>query len=108
MVIGNILRPWNILLSFGKVAILWYLFYCFGILCQERSGNPVRIVLIMFGASDSFQGTIVLKQKKSITNKTFVQVFLIHSLRVSCRRLSFKLPLFSSYLSYFGHYLGTI
>jgi hypothetical protein len=32
---------WYILWSFGNGLISWYLFHCFGILCQEKSGNPV-------------------------------------------------------------------
>jgi hypothetical protein len=31
---NNILRP------FGNVVVIWYIFPCFGILCQEKSGNP--------------------------------------------------------------------
>jgi hypothetical protein len=31
---------WYILWSFGNDLISWYLFHCFGILCQEKSGNP--------------------------------------------------------------------
>jgi hypothetical protein len=30
---------WYILLPFGNV-IIWYIFPCFGILCQGKSGNP--------------------------------------------------------------------
>jgi hypothetical protein len=39
---------WNILRSFGvfyghleNVVVIWYIFPHFGILCQEKSGNPV-------------------------------------------------------------------
>jgi hypothetical protein len=30
---------WYILLPFGNLAAIWYIFPCFGILCQEKSGN---------------------------------------------------------------------
>jgi hypothetical protein len=29
-----------ILWLFGNVVIIWYIFYGFGVLCQEKSGNP--------------------------------------------------------------------
>jgi hypothetical protein len=31
---------WYILWLFGNVVVIWYLFPPFGILCQEKSGNP--------------------------------------------------------------------
>jgi hypothetical protein len=31
---------WYILWPFGNVAEIWYIFPRFGILCQEKSGNP--------------------------------------------------------------------
>jgi hypothetical protein len=31
---------WNILWPFGNVVVMWYIFHCFGTLCQEKSGNP--------------------------------------------------------------------
>jgi hypothetical protein len=54
MVVGNILWPygifylhwvyctasWYILWSFGIVVVIWYIPPPFGILCQEKSGNP--------------------------------------------------------------------
>jgi hypothetical protein len=33
---------WNILWSFCNAAIVWYILHRFGILCQEKSGNPAR------------------------------------------------------------------
>jgi hypothetical protein len=33
---------WYILLSFGNLVIIWYIFHRFGVLCQEKSGNPDR------------------------------------------------------------------
>jgi hypothetical protein len=39
--IWNILRPfWYILWPFGNLAVIWYSFPHFGILRQEKSGNP--------------------------------------------------------------------
>jgi hypothetical protein len=32
---------WYTLWPFGKVGAIWYIFPPFGILCQEKSGNPV-------------------------------------------------------------------
>jgi hypothetical protein len=29
-----------ILLQFGNAVVIWYIFPCFGISCQEKSGNP--------------------------------------------------------------------
>jgi hypothetical protein len=31
---------WYILWPFGNLAPIWYIFSRFGILCQEKSGNP--------------------------------------------------------------------
>jgi hypothetical protein len=31
---------WNILWTFGNVVVIWYIFSRFGILCQDKSGNP--------------------------------------------------------------------
>jgi hypothetical protein len=31
---------WHILWPFCNVVINWYIFHRFGILCQEKSGNP--------------------------------------------------------------------
>jgi hypothetical protein len=31
---------WYILRPFSNVVVIWYLFPRFGILCQEKSGNP--------------------------------------------------------------------
>jgi hypothetical protein len=33
---------WNIQWPFGKLVAMWYIFTRFGMLCQEKSGNPVR------------------------------------------------------------------
>jgi hypothetical protein len=32
---------WLIIWPFGNVVVIWYIFPRFGILCQEKSGNPV-------------------------------------------------------------------
>jgi hypothetical protein len=31
---------WYVLWVFGNVVVIWYIFPRFGILCQEKSGNP--------------------------------------------------------------------
>jgi hypothetical protein len=31
---------WNILWPFGNFVVIWHMFPRFGILCQEKSGNP--------------------------------------------------------------------
>jgi hypothetical protein len=33
---------WYILWPFGNSVVIWYIFPRFGILCQEKSGNPAR------------------------------------------------------------------
>jgi hypothetical protein len=33
---------WYILWPFGNVVIIWHVIHRFGILCQEKSGNPVQ------------------------------------------------------------------
>jgi hypothetical protein len=33
---------WYILWPFGNVVIIWYILPRFGILCQEKSGNPAK------------------------------------------------------------------
>jgi hypothetical protein len=33
---------WYILCPFGNVVVIWYIFLRFGIMCQEKSGNPGR------------------------------------------------------------------
>jgi hypothetical protein len=41
MVFWNIFTAvWNILLPLGNLVAIWYIFSRFGILCQEKSGNP--------------------------------------------------------------------
>jgi hypothetical protein len=41
MVIWNILRSFGTLHGhFGNVVVIWYIFLRFGMLCQEKSGNP--------------------------------------------------------------------
>jgi hypothetical protein len=41
MEIWNILRPFGIFYGhFGNLALIWYIFLRFGILYQEKSGNP--------------------------------------------------------------------
>jgi hypothetical protein len=44
MLISNIVRTviWYILWPFSNFAVFWYMFPRFGILCQEKSGNPVH------------------------------------------------------------------
>jgi hypothetical protein len=43
MFIWNILRPFGIFYGhFGNVVIIWYIFHRFGVLCQEKSGNPAQ------------------------------------------------------------------
>jgi hypothetical protein len=37
---------WYIVWSFGNVVVIWYIFPRFGILCQEKSGNPVQDLAI--------------------------------------------------------------
>jgi hypothetical protein len=43
MAIRKILLPFGIhtLWPFGILVAIWYIFTSFGILCQEKSGNPV-------------------------------------------------------------------
>jgi hypothetical protein len=38
----NITSIWYILWPFGYLVAIWYIFPRFGILCQEKSGNPGR------------------------------------------------------------------
>jgi hypothetical protein len=33
---------WYILWPFCNAVLIWYIFPRFGLLCQEKSGNPVR------------------------------------------------------------------
>jgi hypothetical protein len=35
---------WYILWPIGNIVVIWYIFYRFGILCQDKSGNPVTSV----------------------------------------------------------------
>jgi hypothetical protein len=44
VVIWNIIRSSGIpiLWPFGNVVVIWYIFPRFGILCQEKSGNPAH------------------------------------------------------------------
>jgi hypothetical protein len=42
LAIWNILLPFiTILWPFGNLVAIWYIFQRFGLLCQEKSGNPV-------------------------------------------------------------------
>jgi hypothetical protein len=49
---------WHILLPFGNVVVIWYVFLRFGILCQEKSGNPAATQDPTFQttAQDKFTG----------------------------------------------------
>jgi hypothetical protein len=38
----NITGVWYILWHFADIAVFWCIFPCFGILYQDKSGNPVR------------------------------------------------------------------
>jgi hypothetical protein len=41
MSVWNILQPFGIFNGhFGNFVVIWYIFPPFGILCQEKSGNP--------------------------------------------------------------------
>jgi hypothetical protein len=43
---------WYILWPFGNIVVIWYIFHRFGILCQEKSGNPARTAQSRFLPSD--------------------------------------------------------
>jgi hypothetical protein len=50
---------WYILRPFGNVVVIWYIFPRFGILCQEKSGNPGRQTSLIATAEEkkrSFRG----------------------------------------------------
>jgi hypothetical protein len=38
--IGIFCRPFGIFWPFGSIVVIWYIFPHFGILYQEKSGNP--------------------------------------------------------------------
>jgi hypothetical protein len=40
---------WYMLCPFGNLVTIWYIFPRFGILCQEKSGNPVLTELTRMG-----------------------------------------------------------
>jgi hypothetical protein len=39
---------------FGNLVVIWYIFPRFGILCQEKSGNPALYILWSFGIFDGY------------------------------------------------------
>jgi hypothetical protein len=39
---------WHILWPLGNVVVIWYIFPCFGILCQEKSGSPGSYLVFWF------------------------------------------------------------
>jgi hypothetical protein len=39
------LAIWNILRPFGNLAAMSFIFPRFGIVCQEKSGNPAHIIV---------------------------------------------------------------
>jgi hypothetical protein len=45
---------WNIFRPFGNLEAIWYLFHRFGMLCQEKSGNPDSDLKIR-GRSSKFE-----------------------------------------------------
>jgi hypothetical protein len=56
MAIGNILRTFEIFYdTLVHFVFIWYIFYGFGIIHQEKSGNPGVRALPKFGACDSFR-----------------------------------------------------
>jgi hypothetical protein len=57
-VIWNILRSFGIFYGhlvyiwpFGNVVVIWYIIPRFGLLCQEKSGNPEEISNLLFNPS---------------------------------------------------------
>jgi hypothetical protein len=59
---------WYILWAFGNIVVIWYIFPRFGILCQEKSGNPAR------------RG---VSREKIINNFGLVDFFWYHVTRVT-------------------------
>jgi hypothetical protein len=47
---------WYILHPFVNVVIIWYIFPCFGTLCQEKSGVPMLQDLGSFRSQDFIMG----------------------------------------------------
>jgi hypothetical protein len=47
---------WYILWPFGNVVVTWYIFSRFGILCQEKSGNPGPFLTSPLGANSDPRG----------------------------------------------------
>jgi hypothetical protein len=50
---------WYIFMPFGNVVVIWYIFPRFGILRQEKSGNPVR-VSFLFTRSRAMSTTLLI------------------------------------------------
>jgi hypothetical protein len=50
---------WYILWPFGNVVVIWYSFPRFGILCQEKSGNPGTYIQRVWRVSCCFCWTHV-------------------------------------------------
>jgi hypothetical protein len=72
MVIWNILRPFGIIYGhFGKVVVIWYIFPRFGILHQEKSGNPAHDLKWTATKNERFHGSSIFHFSDSFRGQCY-------------------------------------
>jgi hypothetical protein len=83
MPLCNILRPFGIFCHFGSFMVIWYIFPLFGILCQEKSGNPA-VAQPKIGSND----TIRTASSLSCTTKIglYIHTYIRHNCVISCKQ----------------------
>jgi hypothetical protein len=64
---------WYILRVFGNLVAIWYIFSHFGILCQEKSGNPDPDVKVQFRNFHAYVGNESECQLRAFSGNPFLQ-----------------------------------
>jgi hypothetical protein len=71
----------NILWLFGNLEAFWYIFPRFGILCQEKSGNPWRNLSI---STHSCDATIEINGEEGVLTRCIIS----HTLKMDINKNS--------------------
>jgi hypothetical protein len=61
--------------------VIWYIFPCFGILCQEKSGNPAKVVQVGEGLiADKMRSGVIFASPFFLTSTLRSNRFLFFAL----------------------------
>jgi hypothetical protein len=84
---------WRILLIFGTLVKIWYIFPHFDLLCQEKSGNPGQhsvYVLQFSGGSSNDRGVLWTGNFSRVSRHLFIclrESLLVHLHRIPLQRM---------------------